>query len=1116
MHPMEMLRYFKLNLQNNDKYLEKGNTGRYFISQQLQNTVNYGITRSGKGEMYINPLIDLNSRASLKQNEIITDPKGENSSKKYITLKKRGFNVHVLNLLDMMHSMSFNPLHDIAKAASLGEINSAADECSQLAATIYKSNNNDGNSNKSFFDNSAASLFTASVFALLYIAQSNYYADIHPEMSFDEKVDKSAFDKITMYNVFQFITQMGGKAATNISSSVENDTKRINIFFSHLSDELASLRSRKDALDDIETDSLQMLDQAMTYFAQTNMASDDASGDVYATFIDGLNIYRNPQIAKLTSKNSLNNLELGFDHLITLQFNRGFALQDINLKIYTATRDENNNLVKNDELLEEDNARLNEIGLVEIPIEKSISTSEFVLEIKIHNERINGNGNFYWTINGKKTFYALEDFQRLMNDEELRPLASDMKIVENNGQKQVLDKYTDEPVFKKIKMDLVKKPHRSNFSKERIGNSKLNFLADEKRQLSSLKTDKLDFLYNEKPTALFLITPPDKTEANQLATFFINQTINNLSGYSLRKTSHRRLQRPLQLILDELGNFPAIPKLNDKISFGLSQLISFHLILQNKEQLTGLYGKGKAATILSNCATTNYILTKSEDTAKEISDAIGQRTVQTQTSNDDINLADIGRLDSVNKYNNGRMAQTIMPKTKLMHLKQGEMVILRATDRQSNTGNDVLPLPIFNTGNYLMPYSWWFLKGSMNEDMNLDSVPIVTPHKYLNLEYTLFDYSHIYSKFEEKNLKDRSYLKSLNFSIQRKIRDADISEDVKESYVNRINKIDKDARDKTSTTTRNDMIPELLKIQKELDNKSYKYLNKLTDVTKEMFNTLKGKQGKLLDYLSNMNSISSFDNINTQLEDVRDNFDKGYKNVINNSEINSSEYFDQLSNILFNNHQEIPNYDTLQSNIVTIINQIMRKYFVNNNILQSNVHVHKDDKGNEYTKVEMNLTSFGTSLVNDYEQYANDYSKEYHDLMDDNLPNSDPHIIFEYLIELISLYTNGITLDDGQTISMKQLEQDGQSNNNDAFFIGYDAFLIMSNDQMIMDFTGNEDISFTNYFSYIFGVFDKFITFVNDRTNGVELDKIGSISVSDNYNSLIQDLVDLSKAIEAL
>ena len=92
-----------------------------YIDPDLTNNLCIGITRSGKGEMYVIPSIDVYSRAEIKTSMVVLDPKTElyKTSKK--TLEERGYEVYLLSLVDPEHSMGFNPLDQVISLYAAGD-----------------------------------------------------------------------------------------------------------------------------------------------------------------------------------------------------------------------------------------------------------------------------------------------------------------------------------------------------------------------------------------------------------------------------------------------------------------------------------------------------------------------------------------------------------------------------------------------------------------------------------------------------------------------------------------------------------------------------------------------------------------------------------------------------------------------------------------------------------------------------------------------------------------------------------------------------------------------------------------------------------------------------------
>lgn len=70
-------------------------------------------TGTGKTSTYVSPFIEVESRTSTKPCMVITDPKGELYARHANTLKKNGYNVHIIDFADTYHSTLWNPFHNI-------------------------------------------------------------------------------------------------------------------------------------------------------------------------------------------------------------------------------------------------------------------------------------------------------------------------------------------------------------------------------------------------------------------------------------------------------------------------------------------------------------------------------------------------------------------------------------------------------------------------------------------------------------------------------------------------------------------------------------------------------------------------------------------------------------------------------------------------------------------------------------------------------------------------------------------------------------------------------------------------------------------------------------------
>lgn len=83
--------------------------GAYVVDTAPVNTMVLAITRAGKGQTYIEPVIDMWSREKKPSNMVINDPKGELLVKNYVPLVTRGFEPVQFNLINSMKTDIYNP-----------------------------------------------------------------------------------------------------------------------------------------------------------------------------------------------------------------------------------------------------------------------------------------------------------------------------------------------------------------------------------------------------------------------------------------------------------------------------------------------------------------------------------------------------------------------------------------------------------------------------------------------------------------------------------------------------------------------------------------------------------------------------------------------------------------------------------------------------------------------------------------------------------------------------------------------------------------------------------------------------------------------------------------------
>ncbi len=147
-------------------------------------------------------------------------------------------------------------------------------------------------------------------------------------------------------------------------------------------------------------------------------------------------------------------------------------------------------------------------------------------------------------------------------------------------------------------------------------------------------TSKSDFTpksLSDRPTALFLKIPDEKTTRHNLAAIFILDLYKSLIKVA-SQNKDLSLPRNVYFILDEFGNMPKIENFDKMITVGRSRKIWFNMIIQSYQQLNNVYGDKVADVVKGNCGIKMFIGSNDISTCKEFSELCGNITVVTRST----------------------------------------------------------------------------------------------------------------------------------------------------------------------------------------------------------------------------------------------------------------------------------------------------------------------------------------------------------------------------------------------------------------------------------------------------------------------------------------------------
>ena len=141
-----------------------------------------------------------------------------------------------------------------------------------------------------------------------------------------------------------------------------------------------------------------------------------------------------------------------------------------------------------------------------------------------------------------------------------------------------------------------------------------------------METDEMELdTIGDRKTALFVIISDTDDTFNFVVSILYTQLFNLLCDKA-DDVYGGRLPVHVRCLLDEFANIGQIPKFEKLIATIRSREISASIILQSQIQLKAIY-KDNADTIVGNCDTTLFLGGKEKTTLKEMSEILGEETI---------------------------------------------------------------------------------------------------------------------------------------------------------------------------------------------------------------------------------------------------------------------------------------------------------------------------------------------------------------------------------------------------------------------------------------------------------------------------------------------------------
>ncbi|ELC8453546.1 VirD4-like conjugal transfer protein, CD1115 family [Clostridium perfringens] len=248
-----------------------------YIDSSDIHVVLIGTSRSGKGEGVILIYIDILSRAEEKASLIINDVKGELCGLSKDVLEKRGYEVKVLNLMEMDNSHGYNPLEIIKEAYQEGDFGEAQLRCRTFTHSIYY----DKNVTDKTWDEASMDVASALILAIC-----------EKSLKTNEEKKKLSEDELRYW---------------------ENEEKKFNLYsVARMLSELGSDETTVGTALDLYFDSLPNTSIAKLQYSTIKFTKSRTRSSLLFSASRKLQIYTYEKIARFTAENDIDLQEIGF------------------------------------------------------------------------------------------------------------------------------------------------------------------------------------------------------------------------------------------------------------------------------------------------------------------------------------------------------------------------------------------------------------------------------------------------------------------------------------------------------------------------------------------------------------------------------------------------------------------------------------------------------------------------------------------------------------------------------------------------------------------------------------------------------------------------------------
>lgn len=712
--------------------------GAYLVDTAPVNTMVLAITRGGKGQGYIEPVIDMWLRETNPSNMVINDPKGELLVKNYVPATKRGYQVTQFNLINAMKTDIYNPLGMAAEAAREGDAPKCALYVENIADVFFPL---DGGEDP-VWPNAANNAFKRAAYGLIdyYLEEERELREHAARVDMDPKVLEKRLDemwgKVTLYNCYQLFVQLTSKKSKNPLKVLEaraksgefGDPKGEDF------DEEAYEAEREEAMrkaflweDKDEVDLLTLYFNATQGLPRNSMRTLVSNADnalramggaekmlasVYGIAITAMSFFTDPTISTLTSGTPSQNTDLGglsFPRRMGVRFGQNYIKRDhlMGMQVkWDAYADGAFTESLGRDFEHED--IVSREGWARYYFKGKFAGEVAFLRLRVLNPK---TGMLIRTFH----FRFTKDYQTSLNGRNyVTDPVSGEKIVKN-GLLLELRRNEATGAFE---------PGHTTYPQMRLTNISLGMPDKEMGEAQAIISTMVR--YSEKPKAVFLVTPPHLMKYAKLILILVKQLVDlNFDKSYMTKSDQKPLYKT-RFMLDELGNLQSeghgIAGFETMLSIGLGQDQQFTIILQTLQQLRDVYGESVDKIVQGN--TSNIVFLKSTDdsmieTLSKMSGTrhVGYRDSKTVTK-DTERLVQGVSVEGKVSYTMTTKEEPVISYNDLAYLSERNSIVYSAGYS-----------PVWNRNETILPMSWRLFRDTIvhpGHEYTLQTIPTLS------------------------------------------------------------------------------------------------------------------------------------------------------------------------------------------------------------------------------------------------------------------------------------------------------------------------------------------------------------------------------------------------------